>query len=177
MAESKANLAHLLDWVEVLDDSSYYELLGVLEIADPAGVQAAFHEFCLAFHPDAHPDCDAETLTLLRRVFQRGAEAYHVLSHPELRARYDLCLATGQRRLVAEEALRPASPTGVQSLANLCRSAAARLHAGRADSLISSGELARAKGELMLALRADGENPGLSERLDALDLALFAMGS
>jgi hypothetical protein len=65
----------------------------------------------------------------------------------------------------------------VQTLSSLCRSASARLHAGRADALISSGDLARAKGELMLALRADGENPGLRERLDALDLALFAMGS
>jgi DnaJ-class molecular chaperone len=177
MADHAANLTHLYDWADVLDDSSYYELLGVLEIADPASVQSAFHEFCLAFHPDAHPDVAPETLALLRRVFQRGAEAYHVLSHPELRARYDLCLATGQLRLVAEESVRPTSPSGVQSLSSLCRSASAKLHAGRADAYISSGDLTRAKGELQLALRADGDNPGLHERLDALDLALFAMGS
>ncbi|HEY4156707.1 MAG TPA: DnaJ domain-containing protein, partial [Polyangiaceae bacterium] len=158
--DRSANLARLIDWAEVLDDSNYYELLGVLEIADPAGVQNAFHEFCLAFHPDAHPDCDPETSTLVRQVFQRGAEAYHVLSHPELRARYDLALATGQLRLVASDAPRSIAPPGVQSLESLCQSAAARLHATRADALISSGDLGAAKGELMLAVRADGENAG-----------------
>jgi len=34
-----------------------------------------------------------------------------------------------------------------------------------------------AKRELMMAVREDGENPELNERLDALDLALFAMGA
>ncbi len=34
-----------------------------------------------------------------------------------------------------------------------------------------------AKRELMLALREDGPNSELSERLDAIDLALFAMGA
>jgi hypothetical protein len=29
----------------------------------------------------------------------------------------------------------------------------------------------------MLAIREDGQNPELTERLDALDLALFAMGA
>jgi hypothetical protein len=28
-----------------------------------------------------------------------------------------------------------------------------------------------------MALREDGDNPDLAERLDAIDLALFAMGS
>jgi len=46
--------------------------------------------------------------------------------------------------------------------------------------LISEGDLTGAKRELMLALRedsADGANHELAERLDALDLALFAMGA
>jgi len=43
--------------------------------------------------------------------------------------------------------------------------------------LISNGDLRSAKRELQMALREDGENPDLVERLDAIDLALFAMGS
>jgi hypothetical protein len=66
---------------------------------------------------------------------------------------------------------------GAKSLDDLCRTAAAKLYASRADGLISQGDLIGAKRELMLAVHADGDNPELAERLDALDLALFAMGA
>ena len=46
----------------------------------------------------------------------------------------------------------------------------------RAEELISGGDLTGAKRELQMALREDGENPDLAERLDAIDLALYAMG-
>ena len=178
MLADDANVERVYEWAAVLDDSSYYELLGVLEIADDASVKAAFHEFALACHPDAHLDYDAETTTVLRRVFQRGAEAYRVLSHPDLRPRYDLALAKGQLRLGGTEVPRVANVgVGAKSLDDLCRSAGAKLYASRADALISQGDLAAAKRELMMAVREDGENPELAERLDALDLALFAMGA
>jgi len=66
---------------------------------------------------------------------------------------------------------------GAKSLDELCRTASAKRYAIRADELISQGDLSGAKRELMLALREDGENEELAERLDALDLALFAMGA
>ena len=178
MLADEADVERVYEWAAVLDDSSYYELLGLLEIADDASVKVAFHEFALAFHPDAHLDYDADTAAVLRRVFQRGAEAYRVLSHPELRPRYDLSLAKGQLRLGGSEVPRVANVgVGAKSLDELCRTAGAKLYAGRADTLISQGDLAGAKRELMMAVREDGENPELAERLDALDLALFAMGA
>ncbi|HTA92440.1 MAG TPA: DnaJ domain-containing protein [Polyangiaceae bacterium] len=178
MLADDANVERVYEWAAVLDDSSYYELLGVLEIADDAAVKAAFHEFALAFHPDAHPDYDADTAVVLGRVFQRGAEAYRVLSHPDLRPRYDLALAKGQLRLGGSEVPRVANVgVGAKSLDELCRTASAKRYASRADALISQGDLAAAKRELQLAQREDGENPALAERLDALDLALFAMGA
>jgi DnaJ-class molecular chaperone len=169
------------EWASVLEESNYYELLGVLEIADDSALKAAFHEFALAFHPDAHLDYDAETAAIARTVFQRGAEAYRVLSHPDLRPRYDLALAKGQLRLGGSEVPRVANVgVGAKSLDELCRTASAKRYATRADHLISQGDLTGAKRELMLALRedsADGVNHELVERLDALDLALFAMGA
>jgi DnaJ-class molecular chaperone len=178
MLTDDADVERVYEWASVLDDSSYYELLGVLEIADEASVKLAFHEFALAFHPDSHLDYDAETAVVLRRVFQRGAEAYRVLSHPELRPRYDLALAKGQLRLGGSEVPRVANVgVGAKSLDDLCKTASAKLYARRADALISDGDLAGAKRELMMAMHADGENPELSERLDAVDLALFAMGA
>jgi curved DNA-binding protein CbpA len=86
------DLARIDAWIEVLDDASYYELLGVLPLADDAALRRAFHEFARAFHPDSHVGADASTLEKVRRVFQRGAEAYRVLADPELRLRYDLAL-------------------------------------------------------------------------------------
>ena len=174
----QADIERVYEWAAVLDDSSYYELLGVLEIADDAAVKAAFHEFALAFHPDSHLDYDFHTARVLRQVFQRGAEAYRVLSHPELRPRYDLALAKGQLRLGGNDVPRVANVgVGAKSLDELCRTASAKRFANRADALISQGDLSGAKRELMLAIREDGHNPELAERLDALDLALFAMGS
>jgi hypothetical protein len=123
-----------------------------------------------------HPGADAETAGAIRRVFQRGTEAYRVLARPELRAEYDLVLAKGQLRLDPDSEAPP-QPSHVRSLDDLCRSAAAKLHARNADRAISQGDLALAKRELLSALRhEEEENAELRERLDALDLALFAMG-
>lgn len=178
MLADELDLARVYEWHSVLDESNYYELLGVLEIADDAAVKTAFHEFALAFHPDAHPEYDYHSADVLRAVFQRGAEAYRVLSHPALRPQYDLALAKGQLRLGGSDVPRVANVgVGAKSLDELCKTASARRYASRAAQLISEGDLTGAKRELMLALREDGENPELAERLDALDLALFAMGA
>jgi curved DNA-binding protein CbpA len=172
------DIERIFEWDALLDQSSYYEVLGVLEIADSGAIRKAFHEFAVAFHPDAFPEADDETAEALRRVFQRGAEAYRVLSRPETRSDYDLALAKGQVRL---DATFPPPPlqrlSDIRSLDELCRSAGARRYAKRAEELITSGDLTGAKRELQMALREDGENADLAERLDAIDLALFAMGS
>ena len=170
--------ARVLSWNELLDDATYYEILGVLEAADESGIKRAFHEFARAFHPDAHLGEDEQIMAAVRRIFQRGAEAYRVLSHPELRAKYDLAVAKGLVRLDARDVpKRPGVGVGARSLDELCRTAAARLCAQKADLLISRGDLSGAKRELSMALHHDGrDNPELAERLDAIDLALFAMG-
>jgi curved DNA-binding protein CbpA len=172
------DIERIFEWDALIDQSSYYELLGLLEIADSSAIRQAFHDFAVAFHPDAFPDADEETADALRRVFQRGAEAYRVLSRPDSRADYDLALAKGQLRLDSTVAPPPlARPSDIRSLDELCRSPGARRFAKRAEDLISNGDLPAAKRELQMALREDGENPDLAERLDAIDLALFAMGS
>jgi curved DNA-binding protein CbpA len=172
------DIERIFEWDALLDQSSYYEVLGLLEIADAGAIRKAFHQFAVAFHPDAFPNADEETADALRRVFQRGAEAYRVLARPESRADYDLALAKGQLRLDTTIAPAPlARPTDIRSLDELCRSPGARRYAKRAEELISGGDLAGAKRELQMALREDGDNADLAERLDAVDLALYAMGS
>lgn len=172
------DIERIFEWDALIDQSSYYEVLGLLEIADASAIRTAFHEFAMAFHPDAFPHADDETADALKRVFQRGAEAYRVLSRPDSRADYDLALAKGLLRLDGTIAPAPlARPSDIRSLDDLCRSPGARRYAKRAEELISNGDLAGAKRELQMALREDGDNPDLAERLDAVDLALYAMGS
>jgi curved DNA-binding protein CbpA len=164
-------------WDETLDVATYYELLGVLDIADEAAIRRAFHEFSSAFHPDAHPDADGETSGCLRRVFQRGAEAYRVLVSDALRADYDLALAKGHMRL-GVPSIPPGATSPVRSLDDLCATASGKLHATKAERFICDGDLASAKRELWLALRCEEQpDPELRERIEALDLALFAMGA
>ncbi len=172
------DIERIFEWDALIDQSSYYEVLGLLEIADGAAVRKSFHEFAVAFHPDAFPEADDETADALRRVFQRGAEAYRVLSRSDSRADYDLALAKGQLRLDTSIAPAPLHRNSdIRSLDELCRSPGARRYAKRAEDLISSGDLTGAKRELQMALREDGDNADLAERLDAIDLALYAMGS
>jgi curved DNA-binding protein CbpA len=172
----RQDLERIFAWDELLDDASYYELLCVLEIADEAAIRKAFHELALAFHPDVFPDADEETHAALLRIFQRAAEAHRVLSVAETRAEYDLALAKGQLRLGGTE-VPPARPSHIRSLDELCHSPGARRYAKRAEQHITTGDLRAAKGDLQMALREDGQNADLAERLDAIDLALFASGS
>ena len=109
--------ARIAEWEDVLDDSSYYELLGVLELADNDAVRQAFHRFSLAFHPDRHLDSDRETLARVTRIFQRGAEAVRVLTDPELRIRYDMGLRRGELRLMLRKSTPP--PGSVERVAPL----------------------------------------------------------
>jgi curved DNA-binding protein CbpA len=163
-------------WEDAIEDSDYYELLGVLEIADTGAIKDAYHQFARAFHPDGYPLVDAALSTRLRRIFQRGVEAYRTLSDPQLRADYDMALARGALRL-KDSRLPPEQLGGAKSLEDLCFSMSARLAARKADQLISCGKLIAAKEQLQMALRhEEGENEELTERLDALDLLLFAQG-
>lgn len=169
------NLARLEAWEELLDDCTYYEILGVLEIADEGAIRQAFRQFCGAFHPDAHPGAEPAVEQRLKRLFQRAAEGYRVLLDPELRSQYDLAVAKGHTRWGVES---HADPAGVKSLDDLCRSASGKMHARRADRLISGGELGAARAALLEAIRSEEEpDAGLEERLEALDVALFARGT
>jgi curved DNA-binding protein CbpA len=162
---------HLRAWDEVLDDATYYEILGVLEIADPDAIRRAFHDFSLAFHPDAQPKGDEDARAIALRIFRRGVEAYRALSAPEQRSAYDLALAKGEVRLGEGPSTRveDRGPGAARSLDELCRSPGAKLYAKRAEDFITAGDLRGATHELYRALRAeDGDNPELAERIAAL---------
>lgn len=165
----RLDLERLLDWADVLDDASYYEILGVTADAPLEDVRRAFHEFALGFHPDSFLGADDETQGHVRRVFERGVEAYRALSDAKRRADYDLALAKGELRLGRHEK-REGVGVGAKSLDELCRAPGAKLYARRGEELIGQGKLREASFELWRALRAeDGPNPELIERIQALE--------
>jgi curved DNA-binding protein CbpA len=173
-APAELDRIHLTAWSELLDASNYYEILGILHIADASAIRDAFHAFAFAFHPDAQLELEPEERRLVTRIFQRGVEAYRVLSSDEQRAAYDLVLAKGGLRL---DAPSERQATGARSLDELCVSPAAKLYAKRAEDFITRGELGRAADELLRALRAEeGANPDLAERLSDLNALVKLAG-
>jgi curved DNA-binding protein CbpA len=165
----RLDLERILDWAEVLDDASYYEILGLPQDAPLELVRRAFHDFALGFHPDSFRGADDETQGHVRRVFERGVEAYLTLADPGRRSDYDLALAKGELRLGRGEK-RDGVGVGAKSLDELCRAPGAKLHARRGEELIARGSLREASFELWRALRAeDGPNPELIERIQALE--------
>jgi curved DNA-binding protein CbpA len=177
----RATLERLLSWGEVLDDSSYYEILGVLEICDDEAIRAAYHAFALAFHPDLFRNEPEEIQARVRRIFQRGTEAYRVLGDRELRIRYDVGLGHGKRRLQEALAPRRETPSPQKAVAKkrpldeLARSGGAKLTAQKAEKLLQKGEIESAIEALEKALAYDGgANTALQERIEELKLVLFA---
>jgi curved DNA-binding protein CbpA len=166
---ARLDLERLVQWAEVLDDASYYEILDLSPDAGLEAVRAAFHRFALGFHPDAFHAADDGTRAEVRRVFERGVEAYRALADPTRRSDYDLALAKGQLRLGRQERHEGVG-VGAKSLDEVCRAPGAKLHARHSSELISEGKLKEATFELWRALRAeDGPNPELIERIQALE--------
>jgi curved DNA-binding protein CbpA len=174
-----AEAERVLQWADVIAQVDYYAILGIDARADHGQLKQAFHAFALAFHPDSHPDVPEPLHSALRRVFHEGAEAYRVLSDPELRIRYDLGLTRGELRPRRSQIPQTVDPgMNRKSLDELCRSAGAKLCAQRASKLIDQGDLVAAKRALEEALAYDGHaNPALSERLEALELSIYAAGA
>lgn len=171
----------LLGWADVLDDSTYYEILGVLEICDGEALREAYHQFALSFHPDVHRGEAPEIQEKVRRIFERGTEAYRVLTDMELRVKYDMALSKGKNRLESAVVPRPTSaPPPVvdpRPLDALARSAGAKLSAQKAAKLIAAGDLEGALAQLKHALDFDGgANLGLEARIEALQVAMYAGG-
>ncbi len=157
----------VLDWLEVLDDTSYYDLLGLLEIADDSAIQTAFHQFSESFHPDAHRSSSREVREAVTIIFKRGAEAYRVLKDPKTRAAYDLALAQGALRYFPTSGSRD-SQGAQRGLETLCKTKGGQLHARQAERALSEGQLEEARALLEKAQTAEGINIPLQNKFQEL---------
>jgi curved DNA-binding protein CbpA len=157
-------------WDAALDELDYYSLLAVSRNAAPEAIQRAYHRFALLFHPDTRPDLDLEQQRAMTRIFQRGVEAYRVLSDPRTRAQYENALENGALRW-NESATSPLLDPSefLPTLHLTCRSAGAKLFAQQASRAWARGDRAATRRALQEALRYDGDtNPDVSRCLEAI---------
>jgi DnaJ-class molecular chaperone len=159
-------------WLGVLDDLTYYKLLGVRADAGPDELKAAFHAFADTFHPDAHAGRPADEREAIGKIFRRGTEAYRVLCDPLLRAHYEASLAEGLAPAIAsrKSAQPPATNRpGPRRLEDAIRSPSARPFARRAEELAKAGDFKQAKLQLSLASAREPGNAAIDEFLKSLE--------
>ena len=160
----------VIDWDAQIDQLKYEEILGVCQDATVDECREAYYRFAQSFHPDAHPDADGVLRQALTRVFQRGVEAYRVLTDPLLRARWGREGLHGKLRL---SDLTNSPPIDLaQEVADLhlrCRSAGAKLTSKQAAVTFAQGDFARTVQLLQGALEFEGgANTYLARCLDEL---------
>ncbi|KAI3746926.1 hypothetical protein L6452_09368 [Arctium lappa] len=76
----------------IMDDLSFYELLGIPETVTSVEIKQAYKQLARKYHPDVSPPGRAEEYT---QRFIRVQEAYETLSDPSQRALYDRHMAMG----------------------------------------------------------------------------------
>ena len=183
-------------WLAVIDQVSYYELLGVDPAAGQDDIRRAYYGFAAAFHPDSHGVRPQNERKAINRIFTRGTEAYRVLSDSALRSRYDeqragpksqARLAGGSNPAPSMSARPPAAPPpppssravsgapqaaptkGAGRLEDHVRNSRARPFAQQAEALAKKLEYGKAKLQLKLAMNMDPNNPALETYLGELD--------
>ena len=147
----------ILAWDARLDYLEYEEILGIDPEATVEDCRAAYHRFAQYFHPDMYPTADEPMREILCRIFQRGSEAYRVLTHSGLRARWSLAKSQGRRRL--SDLAPPPELDLTQALSSLhesCRSAGAILESKLAAKALARGEISGATQHLHRALDYEG---------------------
>jgi curved DNA-binding protein CbpA len=183
-------------WLAVIDEVSYYELLGVDPAAGQDQIRRAFHGFAATFHPDSHGVRPPDERAAINRIFTRGTEAYRVLTDSALRSRYDeqragrssnARLASGgslRPSITAKPAAPPPPPPSAGSVSTAPKAGAvgrledhvknsrARPFAQQAEALAKKHEYGKAKLQLKLAMSMDPGNSALESYLGDLDLRI-----
>jgi hypothetical protein len=170
----------LMQWMDVLDQLTYYELFCVPATSTFDDLRAAFHLFADTFHPDGHRWRPADEQEAIGRIYRRGTEALRILTDPTLRIRYDEAVANGIVRpenLLVEidqpRSLAPPPPGGGR-LIDKVRAPGARPFVLRAEELMRNGDPKQAKIQLVMALHMDKGNAALEAFGKELDAAIAA---
>jgi curved DNA-binding protein CbpA len=75
--------------VKLLDEQTYFQILGIDEKADANAVQSAYFQLAKSWHPDRLHSSLTDMKAKVAMVFARVNEAYQTLSNAEKRAEYE----------------------------------------------------------------------------------------
>jgi DnaJ-domain-containing protein 1 len=147
--------------LESLEESSYYQVLGVAADAPQELIRKAFHRRAVQLHPDRHRETPEPARGDVYALFKRMTEAYRVLLDPDLRRIYDASLAAGNLRLTDEWA----SAGRPKSRDELLKTPGGQRHYRAAMDALGAGDLQGAELNFKLALSHEGDVPFLQELL------------
>lgn len=152
------------------DERDYYAILGVAPEATVDAIKEGFRAFARRFHPDRYAG-DPERVAHATRIYQRGTEAYRVLTNFEQRRQYDAQRGQGAARVdpeVARRSVRPsAAPGRVDSIAPR-----ARPFAARAEQALQNGDWKQARLNYQIALQHDPNSESLQKKLADVEAQL-----
>lgn len=152
--------ADLVAAAKIVDEKSYYHLLGVAADTPADAIRDAFARRSAIVHPDRHAnETDPERRRALVTLQARLNEAYRVLSNPQRRAAYDRALESGQVRLVGRTQQRAEDPQ--------VPGARRYFQAGR--DCERTGDRAGAIFNYRLAIQLEPESPAIREALARVD--------
>lgn len=77
----------------------YYQILGLPQTASAVQIRAAFKRLAMQYHPDRNPNNP-----MAEEIFKQVNEAYHVLSDPVKKSRYDSRFYTYETQSSTQEA-------------------------------------------------------------------------
>ncbi|MBI2394363.1 MAG: DnaJ domain-containing protein [Deltaproteobacteria bacterium] len=165
------------EWAASLEEVDYFVLLQLPRdpLPDEERVREAWRVFALAFHPDRHRDAPEDVRRASTLVFQRGAEAYHVLQDPAaMRSYVEQLGATGALRMTHEQVQQSRREGDRSRAQDLVHSPAARAFAEKADEALAAGKLEAARLQLQLALMREAGNARLEALLRDVDAQIAA---
>jgi uncharacterized protein (TIGR02266 family) len=145
-----------------LDQTSYYELLGVAPDAGGDAIVARYYDLAGRLHPDRHGrGATAEQLAALNKVHARLGEARRILTNPALRAEYDRRQGDGVQRLDAAQQTRRPKPVAKDPANPMAR----QLYE-QALAMIDAKDEARARTTLGLAKQYEPNSPAIAAALE-----------
>jgi curved DNA-binding protein CbpA len=171
----------ILTTLDELDSRSYYELLRIRPGANRDTLQLAFHRFALTYHPDRHLGDEPDIRDAVKRIFERGVEAYTVLRNPEATKVYNSYLAKGQLRLPTVEFERlaarkwhkvptepPPKTSSAKRWVEAIRTSDGKEVAYRVTQLMVAERYREAMQQLAVLESLEPDNPAVKDQQDTL---------
>jgi CheY-like chemotaxis protein len=152
-----------------LEETDYYDLLGVSHQASSNAIKDAYFECSMEFHPDRFMQLDDERLrSQIYEIFKRATEGFKVLLDANSRAEYDQQLdgdPAQPRQCRYLDLGRGRQHNAAQHLAS---TPAGRKYVNFAELAERNGNLKSARMYLLLALQCEPRNSELRELLDTI---------